>query len=349
MKHSGYLLIIPVATIAAYVAGLFAGSYAAAQTATGSGVIEGQAVLATAESSASLNELPASLFTFIDGQRQLPPAVALTDPQGRVRFGELNSSAHYTYTLFIKFQDTIYSSGVIAFSAGGSTARAKVNVYESTADTRALRIDQHHVVIDVDESAHALDILEFYELSNGGDRTISGASNPLAGGKHVSFHAPLPPDAVVQSIEKRTPNSDIFQSNGQLLDTVPIAPGQADLVFEYRVPYQRSTYALSLNTQYPVTALNVLLAPGIRLRSTRLVFVDNVTATTRQFQHYSARDLPANTNLAIELDGLPAPFIPLDMLQWLPLAGVSVALLLALLMAYRRNPNDAAARGQTIA
>jgi len=328
---------------------LLADAGAAAQTTVGQGVIEGQAVLATAGATAALNELPVSLFTFIDGQRQVPPAVAQTDAQGRARFANLNTSTHYTYSMFVKFQDVIYTSGVIAFGAGTSTTHAELKVYESTADGRALRADQHHVVIDLDESAHTLDVLEFYEMTNATDRTIVGTQSQQASGKRVSFHAPLPPDAVVKSMEDRTPNSDVFQVNGELLDTVPILPGQADLVFEYRVSYQRSTYALSLSSPYTVTALNVLIAPAISLRSPRLVFVDSVQATSGQFQHYGARDLPANTTIAVELNGLPAPLIPLDLLQWLPLAVVSVALSIALLMAHQRTPSDAAPRGQTLA
>ena len=349
MRQSRSLLIVLAVVLAAWVASLLTCAGAAAQTTAGQGVIDGQAVVASAGATAALNDLPVSLFTFVDGQRQVPPAVAQTDAQGRARFTNLNTSAHYTYTMFVKFQDAIYGSGVIGFGAGSSTTHAEVKVYESTADARALRVDQHHVVIDLDESAHTLDVLDFYEMTNAGDRTIVGAPNQQASGKRVSFHAPLPPDAVVQTIENRTPNSDIFQANGELLDTVPILPGQADLIFEYRVSYQRSTYALSLRSPYTVTALNVLLAPGISLRSARLVYVDNVQATSRQFQHYSARELPANATIAIELNGLPAPLIPLDMLQWLPLAVVSVALLIALFMAYRRKPSDAAPRGQTLA
>src|SRR5207237_4311216 len=122
------LSLVLAFNIAVAVAVLMHVAAARAQTA-GQGFIEGQAVVATAGSTAALNDLPASLFTFIDGQRQVPPAVAQTDAQGRVRFGDLNTSAHYTYTMFVKFQDVIYGSSTPAFSAGSSTARAELKVY----------------------------------------------------------------------------------------------------------------------------------------------------------------------------------------------------------------------------
>lgn len=341
-------IVIPLALAAVTLTfGYLSGARAWAQTPAGQGVIEGQAVLASAGSTAPLSDLPTSLFTFIDGQRQVPPATAQTDAAGRVRFTNLAVDSHYTYTLFIKFQEAIYGSGVISFSAGSSVAQANVKVYDSTTDAHALRVDQHHIIIDVDGESHTLDVLEFYQLTNAGDRTIVGMPSQQAGNKPVSFHAPLPPDAVVQSIENRTPNTDIYQTAGELLDTVPIVPGHADLIFEYRLPYQRSTDALALSSPYTTTMLNVLVAPGIAVRGPQLVFVDNVPAGNRQFQHYSARDVPANTSVAIELSGLPAPLIPLDVLQWLPLAGISVALFVTLFILYRRNLSDAAPRRQT--
>ena len=118
-------------------------------------------------------------------------------------------------------------------------------------------------------------------------------ADTAANGKRVSFRAPLPPDAIIDSIEERTPNTDIFQSGNQLLDTVPIAPGESSLAFAYRVPFQRATVALAVSSPYTTTALSVLVAPGIGVRSPRLTSQGNVTAGTRQFQHFSVRDLSA--------------------------------------------------------
>src|SRR5712692_1613266 len=120
------------------LAGAFAlWQQSAAQTPGGTGVIEGRAVVASAGSNAPLNDLPVSLFTFISGVRQTPPAVGQTDAQGHVRFAQLSTSSNVTYTLFIKFQDTIYGSDVIAFAAGSALAQAAVKVYDSTSSDLA--------------------------------------------------------------------------------------------------------------------------------------------------------------------------------------------------------------------
>ncbi len=312
-----------------------------------SGIIEGRAVLTSAGSSAPLSDLPVSLFTFIDGVRQLPPAVAQTDAQGRVRITQLSTSANYTYTMFIKFQDTIYKSDVISFAPGSNTAQATVRVYDTTSDDRVLRIDQRHLIVDLGNESLALSVVDVYFISNNGDRTVVGAPDGAANGRRVSFRVPLPADAIIESIEGRQPNVDVFQSSNQLLDTVPIPPGSSSLIIEYRIPYQRSTYALGLSVPYTTTALNLLVAPKIAVRGARLVAQGNVQAGNRQFQHFTVRDLALGSTLAIELSGLPAPLIPMDIAQWLPLATVSLALIAALIIAARRKNGDVTPRRQT--
>ena len=103
---------------------------AEAQAPAGTGVIVGQAVLASPGSSAPLNNLPASLFTFINGVRQIPPAAGQTDAQGRVRFEQLPTGPGYTFTMFIKFQETIYRSDSIAFPPGAVIVTTTVSVRE---------------------------------------------------------------------------------------------------------------------------------------------------------------------------------------------------------------------------
>jgi hypothetical protein len=60
-----------------------------------------------------------------------------------------------------------------------------------------------------------------------------------------------------------------------------------------------------------------------------------VSAGNRDFRLFSARGLAAGSSIAVELSGLPAPLIPIDILQWMPLAGVSLALAVILFFALR--------------
>src|SRR5438105_8219608 len=136
-----------------------------AQAPAGPGVIVGQAVPASPSATASLNALPASLFTFINGVRQVPPAASQTDAQGRVRFEGLATGVGYTYTMYIKFQGVIYQSAPIAFAPGATQATASVSVREASADASGLSLPQHHLIVDLDPEGRALSVIEFYVIT----------------------------------------------------------------------------------------------------------------------------------------------------------------------------------------
>ena len=321
--------------------GLGGAQGAAAQAPSGPGVVVGQAVLATPGASAALTNLPASLFTFINGIRQVPPAASQTDAQGRVRFEQLNTGSGYTYTLYIKFQESIYRSDSIAFPSGATIVTATVSVREGSSDASGLSISQHHLIIDLDTEGRALSVIEFYVITNTSVLTIAGTPDIAAGGKPVSFRAPLPPGAVVDSVEGHQLGDDVFQASNTLLSATPITPGESSLIFSYRLPMEHATQVIAIASPLTTTALNVLVAPGITLRSPRLLAEGTVSAGNRAFQLYSARDLTAGSSIAVELSGLPAPLIAIDILQWLPLAGVSLALGVTLLFVLRGRKEHA--------
>jgi hypothetical protein len=349
MTRASRNLIVLLVSATCAVLGLFGARNVSAQVPAVQGVIEGRAVLASAGSSAPLDTLPASLFTFINGVRQVPPAASQTDSQGRVRFAELNTGPGFTYTLFIKFQDTIYRSDAIGFPEGAATVSATVNVYDSATESSGLSISQHHLIVDIDSESRALSVIEFYVIANSSDRTVTGAADVAASGKNVSFRAQLPPGAVVDSVDGHQLGDDVYQASNMLMDTAAIPPGESSLVFSYRLPIDRSTQVLSIASPFTTTALNVLVAPGIALRAPRLLAQGTVPAGNRVFQHYAARDLAAGSSIAVELSGLPAPLIPIDILQWLPLAGVSLALGVTLIVVLRGKKDNAPPPRQTSA
>jgi hypothetical protein len=319
-----------------------------AQTST-QGAIEGQVVMASKDSTASLGGLPVSLFTFINGARQIPPIASQTDAQGHVRFGGITNTANITFQMIVKFQDAFYYSGPISFTTGSNVANTSVNVYDSTTDSRAVRIDQHHLIIDVDSDARMLSFVELYVIANSGDRAVTGSPDVAAGGKRVSFRAPIPPGAQVDTIEDRAPNQDVFLTVNQLLDTQPLLPGQSTLVFTYRLPVDRSTMAVSVGSPYTTTQLNVLASPRITVRAPRLSAQGSVNAGGQPFQLLNAKELPPGTTIAVELNGLPASVIPLDVLQWLPLAIATLALGALIVVAARARNDDGPTRRKTSA
>jgi hypothetical protein len=297
----------------------------------GDGVVEARAVVTGTNPEVPGANLPASLFTYVDGQRQPTPLAGMTDGQGRVRFEGLNTASNYTYTVIVRYQEAFYRAEGVTFAPGTRLVSPIITLPAPAIAAGGIRIEQHHIVIDVDPDAKTIGIAVFLQIANSTEAPFTGTPDAGANNKSVTLRIPLPPDADDIGVEGRTPNVDVFFSGGALLDAAPVPPGGGGLIFSYRVPFQRSTYAFNITTPMTTTALNVLVAPGVGLRAQRLVSQGPVQDLNLKYTRYLARDLPPGTTIAVELTDLPAAFVPLDVLQWLPLA-LSVAGLLALLV-----------------
>jgi len=228
-----------------------------------------------------------------------------------------------------------FDTGNLKFAAGSTTLAATVVVPPVSTDGSKVRIDQRHVVIEFDPNTRLLHIAEFFRTSSGSAAAYVGDAASDANGKRVSMRVSLPPGAMLEGVDARTVDQDIFLSGSTLLDGVPIPPSGGSLIVSYQLPYNRSTFALAVTAPYSTTALNFLLAPGIGLRGQKLVANGTVPGTS--FTQFTIRDLAPGSTTAVEITDLPAPLIPVDWLTWLPLALASLALAGLLVVAARRR------------
>ncbi|MBI5879499.1 MAG: hypothetical protein HZB53_17760 [Chloroflexi bacterium] len=308
---------------------------AAATVPAGNGVIDARVVLSGSADTAAVGNLAASLFAFTGGGHSPNPVSAVTDARGRVRFDGLATTGDVTYTVLVQYQGLSFDSGDLKFPAGSAAISTTISVPPVSSDKSKVRIEQHHIVIDFDSSSRMLQIAEFYLTNSGSAAAYIGEPDSAANGQRVTMRVPLPPNAVLEGIDQRTVDQNVFISGNTLLDGMPIPPSGGSLIVSYKVPYDRSTFALAIASPYSTTALNILLAPGIGLRGQRLVSQGVVPDT--KFTRYMARDLGPGSSLAVEITDLPAPFIPTDWLTWLPLAAAAVALVAILVYAARRR------------
>ncbi len=307
----------------------------AAAAPAGDGVLEARVVVSGSADTASLANLSASLFAFTGGAHPANSLTGLSDAQGRFRFDSLATGSNVTYTLVIQYQGMSFDSGTLAFPPGGSLLTTTIKVPQVSTDASRVRILQHHVVVDVNSISHTLQIAEFFLTTSGSSDAYIGEPDSTANNKRVTMRVPLPPNALVDGIDQRTIDQNVFLVGNSLLDGMPIPPSGGSLIISYQVPFDRATLALAFSAPYSTTTLNLLLAPGIGVHGQRLVDQGNVPDT--KFKRYSAGDLPAGYTLAVELTDLPAPLIPLDLVQWAPLALAATALTALLIFAGRRR------------
>lgn len=299
----------------------------AAAAASGDGVIEGEVVNGTAGAQADLSGIEIAVVPFV-GDTQLSPVTVTTDADGRFRVADLATDADRAYGIQATYKGVDYFNQDLVDFTAGSVASVTVPVYETTAEPTAISVSRNHVIIDF--SDNQMRVAELYILTNSADRAYVGDGATLrldlpAGAENVSFDDPRMAQSA--SIE-----------DGAVVDTLPVPPGDRQILLSYDIPYTGRTAAFEKELSYPTQNLNLLVADvGIAVDAGDMVAGDPVaTQANTQFLNYTQRDLPAGHELSVQLSDLPrggsgaTVSVPVDRsgtLRWFGLGLVLAALM----------------------
>jgi hypothetical protein len=99
----------------------------------------------------------------------------------------------------------------------------------------------------------------------------------------------------------------VVKDGAGFVDTMPIRPGGDQKAFTYRLPYSGDGLSFSTTLQQPVGRLQLLVpGGGIRASVTGLTSHGTQDIQGTVYQVFSGDNLPVNTTLQVDLDGLPA-------------------------------------------
>ncbi|RME46328.1 MAG: hypothetical protein D6791_08535 [Chloroflexi bacterium] len=302
----------------------------AAEEATGDGVIEGQVVDGTAGAQADLGGIEVTLFPFV-GQSTLTPITTTTAPDGSFRIEGLATGTDRNYGLQATYQGVDYFHPELISLSDSPSATVTLHVYETTTDESAISVDRNHVIIDF--ANNQLQVAELYIFRNSGDRTYIGDGATLrfalpAGAQNVRFDDP------------RMNQSTGLEDN-QVVDTLPVPPGNRQVLLSYSVPYDGRSISFEKQILYQTQNLNVLISDvGVEVDAGSLTTEAPVsTQNNARFLNYTRQNVPAGEKLSLKLSNLPrgstaaAAGVPADQsgkLRWFGLGFLVIALTLAL-------------------
>jgi hypothetical protein len=268
--------------------------------AQGSGVIDGQVVNGTAGGPAIGAGITVTLH-LIQSEAETGTMQTTTDSAGRFRFEGLATDLDRSYWPEAVYLGVTYTfTGLVTFEQGQMTQAVTLPVYEMTDDDSQIVIESGHIIVE--SFGTVLRVSEVYLLGNGGDRTYAG--RPGTEGQVTTVGIPLPPDAVGLAFGEGVSANRFVQSEGKLLDTAPVPPGQETLTifYSYHMPVTDNSVHMERSYDYPITALSILLAqPGLALSSGQLLDSGSQSFMDQQFAVYTAVDLPAGAPLAVDL------------------------------------------------
>jgi hypothetical protein len=262
------------------------------------GIIEGQVVNGTPGGPPVGAGITVKLYLLNRGS-EVETKETTTAAGGSFRFEGLDPDPALEYWPEAVYQGARYSSALaVQFQGEAQVISSTVQVYESSDDDSALRLNSVHVIAE--SFGQVLRISEIHMLSNDGDTTFAaGGEGPSPG---TTIFIPLPAEAVGLAFSEEDPAGRYVEGEGGVWDTEPVTPGQdTSLVFlSYHLMVANDTVRLERTFAYPVTSFNILVTqPGLSLQSDRLVDQGLQSFQGRQYAFHVARDLPAGGALTL--------------------------------------------------
>ena len=225
---------------------------------------------------------------------------ALTDDTGAFLFERVEYDPSTSYGVSVRYQDAIYGTDLDMSS--GSPPPVTLTVFEATQDDSILSVgDASLLLASAAASDQTLAALEIITLVNGSDM----AYVPGAGVMEL-LRFGLPVGATELSLDTRLIGADFIQVDRGFALLASVPPGEHEVMFSYRFPYQDETLSLEKTYRYGAESLRIL-APEevVSVGVEGLDEPESVTIGERDYRVLNVEGMGRGESLTMELDGLP--------------------------------------------
>jgi hypothetical protein len=227
-----------------------------------------------------------------------------TDGHGMFSFPGLNTDKTISYALYTLYQGAQYYTDLIDLSTR-PVQRINLTVYDATTSIANIAVVQANVLIDkTDAQSNMITISENYIFENLGLTTYVG-SLQAHGSKPNALRFSLPKNAHNVSLRSGFDGYQVIQVDSGFATDAAVPPGMSQFAFSFQVPYTTSSYDFSYTVVYPTVNLSLLVPLNIHASSAAMDSQGPVNANQRTFQQFNAKKLLANTQIHVQLDGLP--------------------------------------------
>jgi len=227
-----------------------------------------------------------------------------TDAHGKFSFGGLNTDKTINYALYTLYQGAQYYTDLIDLSTR-PVQQINLTVYDATTSIANIAIVQANVLIDkADAQSSLITISENYIFENLGPTTYVG-SLQANGSKPNALRFSLPKNARNVSLKSGFDGYQVIQVDPGFATDAAIPPGISQFAFSFQVPYTTSSYDFSYTIVYPTVNLSLLVPLNMHANSAAMDSQGPVNANQRTFQQFNAKKLLTQTQIRVQLDGLP--------------------------------------------
>ncbi len=265
---------------------------------TATGVIRGKVI------NGSGGEVPAGLEVTMHGFDAMQLVISDTtrvQPGGGFEFEGVAMPPGRTFLATTKYGQATYGSAASTVQEGQELAPLDITIYDSTTEPDALTVDRMHIILDFSASG-TVQVVEFYIISNSGDKTLVAAQE---GGAVLEFK--LPEGATNLQFQDGALGDRYLPVENGFADTTPVMPsvGQYQVLYAFEMPFDRR---LEVNQplNLPVSDVVVLFPDeGVKLKSDQLQDQGTQDVEGAVYRIYGGSKLEAGSTLRFTLSGRP--------------------------------------------
>ena len=220
------------------------------------------------------------------GVSRLEDISTITDESGAFRFDEVVYDPELRYGVSVRYQDAVYGTDLDL--SNGSPDHVELTVYDATHDdTIVSAVSASLLLASADGSDQTVGALEIIRLANRSDRAYVPGSGVM---ELLRFG--LPPGATDLTLDTFLIGADYVQVDRGFALLASVPPGEHEVMFSYRFPYESEQFALSKTYRYGAEKLRIL-APEevVSISSEMLGSPEPVQIGERQYQVIEAEGL----------------------------------------------------------
>jgi hypothetical protein len=248
-------------------------------------------------------------------QAQVTEQSVTADPEGNFNFVGLVIGENYRYFVSTSYAGIVYYvEQELKLTPEKPALDVQLKIYETGDDEKSIEFSGASMVIpEADGVSGQIVILEMYSVLNKSDRTFVGraisSTFATAAQRRTTLRFALAPGATGITPSSGIAPEDIIETADGIEITTPIRPGNNQLVFSYRLPYQGEKLVMPKRFVYDTASFRVFTPlDGVKARSSKLVALSQpVQMGNQKLQGLAGQQFKPNDTLNIELSNLPLP------------------------------------------
>jgi hypothetical protein len=267
--------------------------------------ISGRVVNGTAGSSVP-SGLPVRLQAFDGATGPVFNAQAVADGTGRFQFDNVSLDESWRYALSVDYAGVSYSLLLDKDLPGNPV---ELTVYETTQDLSVIEVKRQVLVIaEVNEKEQEILAVEFVRLSNDSDRTLLPNLSDASRGRFSFLRFSLPPQATELEVQSDLGGGEIISIGTGFALTAPVFPGDHNIDFSFRFPYQGEVVSYHQNFLQGAEVFQVLFpARFSQIQVAPLQAMPAARIGESVYQVWEHRGLERGEGLTLEFTHLPRP------------------------------------------